>query len=76
MKTDCQTYIKEMLEIGNKLIKESPILGEETGSVNAKGDKTIEMDVKIEQAIIDYVRRNELPFNIFSEEIGFINIHP
>lgn len=45
----------------------------ETGTVNSKGDNTIEMDTKIETIFLDYIRKNELPVQVYSEEIGIVN---
>jgi fructose-1,6-bisphosphatase/inositol monophosphatase family enzyme len=69
-------HVKEMLSLGKKTILENPRLTKETGTVNAKGDRSIEMDVRIEQVFIDYLKKNNLPVNIFSEEIGILNFHP
>ena len=68
-------YIRNMLLLGRKIITTTPLLVKEVGTINAKGDKTIGMDVKMEQALIDYIKQNNLPFNIFSEEIGTIKFH-
>jgi fructose-1,6-bisphosphatase/inositol monophosphatase family enzyme len=66
--------IKEILLIGKKLLIENPNLTKETGNLNSGGDKTIQMDVKIEQAIVHYVKEKNLPFDIYSEEIGYLNL--
>lgn len=68
-------HIYQMLQLGKKIINTSPLLSQETGTVNVKGDKTIEMDVKIENELITYIKENNLPFNIFSEEIGTMQYH-
>jgi len=61
-----------MLALGKNIINSNPLLTEEVGTINVKGDKTIGMDVKIEKALIDYIKKNNIPANIFSEEIGTI----
>lgn len=68
-------HTAEMLRLGKQIIQSSPKLIQETGAVNVKGDRSIEMDVKIEQAFIDYVKEHNLPVNIFSEEIGTVVFH-
>ncbi|MCL5438630.1 MAG: hypothetical protein M1268_01430 [Patescibacteria group bacterium] len=69
-------HISRMLHIGRELVKKEPLLIKETGTVNAKGDRSIQMDLKIEEALINYIKENNLPVNIFSEEIGIIEFHP
>ena len=64
-----------MLKIGKDLVEKEPHLIKETGKTNIKGDKSIQMDVKIEKALIDYIKKNNLPVNIFSEEIGTVKFH-
>lgn len=76
MVDDFSEHIAQMLKLGKKTIKGSPMLTEETGVVNAKGDKSIGMDVEIERVLIEYIKQNNLPVNIFSEEIGTIEFHP
>lgn len=68
-------HVFQMLQLGKKIITTSPLLSEETGKINVKGDKTIGMDIKIEEELINYVKENDLPCNIFSEEIGIIKFH-
>lgn len=69
-------HVIEMLKLGRQYVQDNPILNRETGVVNAKGDHSIEMDLKIEELFIKYLKRNSLPVNIFSEEIGTLNFHP
>jgi len=76
MNSSLTDHIRQMLLLGKKIVKTSPLLADEVGTVNVKGDKTIGMDVKIERGLIDYVKQNKLPFNIFSEEIGTVKFHP
>jgi fructose-1,6-bisphosphatase/inositol monophosphatase family enzyme len=76
MSQDFIKHIEKMLALGQKIIKSSPILGDEVGTINAKGDHTIAMDVKVEKALIDYIKTNNIPANIFSEEIGLVKFHP
>lgn len=68
-------HVRRMMSLAIELIKLNPVLSEEIGTVNVKGDKTIKMDVKIEKTIIDYIKKNDIPANIFSEEIGTIKYH-
>jgi fructose-1,6-bisphosphatase/inositol monophosphatase family enzyme len=42
----------------------------EVGTINAKGDRSLEMDVAIERAVINYIREQGLPVQIYSEEVG------
>lgn len=76
MKDNLTHYVKQMLLLGKQVILTNSLLTEEIGTTNAKGDKTIDMDVKIEKALIDYIKKNNIPANIFSEEIGIIKFHP
>lgn len=68
-------HVKEMLEIGKNLVLKSPLLDNEIGTINVKGDHTIEMDKAVEDALIEYIKSNNIPANIFSEEIGEIKFH-
>lgn len=68
-------HIISMLHLGKDLATQEPHLTEETGEVNVKGDRSIQMDVKVEQILVDYIKENNLPVNIFSEEIGMIEFH-
>lgn len=69
------THIKNMISLAKGIITSNPILSENTGATNAKGDKTIAMDSKIEDALVEYIKKNNIPANIFSEEIGEIKFH-
>jgi fructose-1,6-bisphosphatase/inositol monophosphatase family enzyme len=66
-------HVRQMLELARKTLEENPDLTKKTGSINAKGDETIAMDTKIESLFIDYVRQNNIPANIWSEEIGLVS---
>lgn len=68
-------HVKNMLALGKQTISTSPLLTQEVGTINAKGDKTIGMDTKIEEVLIEYIQKNNIPANIFSEEIGEIKFH-
>ncbi|HBD02005.1 MAG: Inositol monophosphatase [Microgenomates group bacterium GW2011_GWC1_46_16] len=74
MKVQFVPHLKRMFEIAQEAIK-GPALVEETGEVNVKGDRSIGMDVRIEELLIGYIKRNNLPVTIFSEEQGLINFH-
>jgi len=69
-------HVKEMMRLGEKIIKSNPILSEETGKINEGGDRTIKMDQQIEEALINYVKSKKIPANIYSEEIGTVELHP
>ena len=69
------THIKAIFNLAQEAIK-GPALIAETGAVNAKGDHSIGMDVRIEELVINYIKENNLPVNIFSEEQGTITFHP
>lgn len=68
-------HVKKMLEIGKKIVSENPLLDHDLGVINAKGDHTIAMDKAVEDALIEYIKSNNIPANIFSEEIGEIEFH-
>lgn len=69
-------HVKKMLNIGRKIVVDGPLLTNEIGTTNAKGDHTIEMDKAVEDSLISYIKSNDIPANIFSEEIGEVNYHP
>lgn len=56
MNISLKDHVLQMLLLGKKIIRTTPLLISEVGTVNVKGDKTIGMDLKIEQAMIDYIR--------------------
>jgi fructose-1,6-bisphosphatase/inositol monophosphatase family enzyme len=64
-----------MLELGKKTISSHPILDKEIGTTNDKGDKTIAMDIEMENVLVAYIKENNIPADIFSEEIGTIKFH-
>lgn len=70
MNTYLSDHIEAMLSLAKKIISSNPTLSEEVGTVNVKGDKTIKMDAKMEEALIKYIRDKDIPADIFSEEIG------
>lgn len=74
MTDDFVKHVKAMLLSARKIFSSSPLLVKETGITNVKGDHSIEMDVKIEKAFIDYLKEQKLPVEIFSEEIGVVSI--
>lgn len=69
------SHVKSMISLGKEIVSCNPILSENVGTTNAKGDKTIAMDAKIEDALVEYIKKNNIPANIFSEEIGEIKFH-
>lgn len=75
MKEQFILHIKQMFQLAQEAVK-GPALVEETGAVNVKGDRSIGMDVRIEELLIDYIKKNNLPVNIFSEEQGIVTFHP
>ena len=49
----------------------------EVGTTNAKGDRSLGMDIEIEKAVIDYLQAQNIPVQIYSEEAGVIKeSHP
>lgn len=44
----------------------------EVGTTNAKGDRSLGMDVAIEKAVIAYIQEHNLPVQIYSEEVGMV----
>lgn len=73
MKKKLLYHTAEMLRLGKQVVMSQPLRIEETGAVNAKGDRSIAMDVEVEKAFIDYVQKHKLPVAIFSEEAGTIS---
>lgn len=76
MESDFTKHILKMLLIGKEYLLKSPLLTKETGHLDAKGNKTIEMDVVLETALIRYIKEQNLPVQIYSEEIGVVDFHP
>jgi fructose-1,6-bisphosphatase/inositol monophosphatase family enzyme len=68
-------HIHKILLLVQNIIQSNPSLFKPTGKINTKGDRTIEMDEKIESDVINYLKNNDLPVSVYSEEIGFIQIH-
>jgi fructose-1,6-bisphosphatase/inositol monophosphatase family enzyme len=68
--------IKEMLIMGFEVAKSSNNSGKGTGEINTNGEETIELDKILENLYIDYIKKNNLPWNIFSEEVGWVKFHP
>ncbi len=75
MKEDFVSHIKAIFQISQEAIA-GPALFETTGAVNAKGELSIGMDVRIEELIIEYIKKHNLPVNIFSEEQGIVAFRP
>ena len=69
-------HILNMLDLSKDLFASNQHLVHETGSLNTKGAKTIEMDALMEQKLIEYVKQHNLPVKIYSEEIGVVDVHP
>ncbi len=69
-------HISTMLNTGRHIVENNPLLTKEIGTTNTKGDRTIEMDVKLESAFLDYLKVHNLPVWIYSEEIGMVREHP
>jgi len=67
-------HLKQMVALAQEAIKDTT-LTQETGIVNSKGQRSIGMDVHIETLLVNYIKENKLPFNIFSEEVGTIVLH-
>lgn len=75
MKINFAKHTLRMLQLSSEVLKNSPRLVEETGGVSTKGDKSIAMDVKIEEIFLDYLKKHKLPVDVFSEEIGSVKFH-
>lgn len=59
MKENFVQHTEEMLRIAKDAIRANPTLIEETGVVNVKGDRSIEMDVRIEELLIEYIKKTQ-----------------
>ncbi|MFA7300719.1 MAG: hypothetical protein WC069_00185 [Candidatus Shapirobacteria bacterium] len=73
---DISQHIKTMLVLGYEASKHSQNLGKGIGKINTNGEETIELDKILEDLFIGYIKKNNLLWNIFSEEIGWIKFHP
>lgn len=67
-----QDHLKELINIARDELISGERLVEETGYVNVKGDHTIGMDARLEELFIEYIQKNDIPADIFSEEIGTV----
>lgn len=66
MADDAQKRILEVIEkYGER--------ASETVKIGAYGSPSSRVDVEAEKIIVDFVKEKELPLNIFSEEIGYVN---
>lgn len=65
-------HVKSMLQVGKQVMSGTKLLDTEVGTINTKGDHTIAMDKAMEDALVAYVKEQDIPANIFSEEIGEI----
>lgn len=72
--TDWLDVINDLFELAKKELDSIPLTNK-TGKINIKGDESIEMDVRIEELFIDYIKEHDLPADIFSEEIGTVSFH-
>lgn len=66
-------HVAQLLEIAQTELKKGERLTEQTGQVNVKGDQTIAMDARLESLFIEYIQANNIPADIFSEEIGVVS---
>jgi len=66
--------VKNLLQIAKNTLKGKKLI-EKTGKINVKGDVTIGMDVRIEELFLNYIKKQNLPATIFSEEIGAVRFH-
>jgi fructose-1,6-bisphosphatase/inositol monophosphatase family enzyme len=69
-------HLQAMMLIGQRLVLESPDLGDETGEINTNGGMSLKMDVELEKVFLAYIKEHDLPVTIFSEERGFVRFHP
>ncbi len=76
MKVDYSTHIKQILLLGLRTVKNAPLLAKKTKKINTEGEKSLQVDIKLENVFIKYFKENKLPVKIFSEESGEISIHP
>lgn len=65
-------HIIELLNISRNELISGERLVEETGYVNVKGDHTIGMDTRLENLFIEYIQKNKITADVFSEEIGTV----
>lgn len=70
---DFVPHIKKMLEIFKNLVSGEK-LGYDLDKTNEKGEHSIGMDIKAEEVFVDYLKDNNLPVSVFSEENGIIQV--
>ncbi len=68
-------HLKEILNVAEKTFRNKG-LTQGVGIVNVKGDESYAMDKRMESVIIEYLRERNLPVHVFSEEIGYVEVHP
>ncbi len=71
---DKNLHIVQILRLVRKIFKTTPLLTAELNNKNSNGEKSIEMDVKIENQVIEYIKLNKLPYKIFAEENGDVEV--
>ena len=78
MPMDHRKYVFEIINLVRALIADNQSSAERTGKINTNGGESMAIDVKIENEVIEYIRSKKLPYRIFAEEGGDVEItdHP
>lgn len=70
---DFVPHIKKMFDIFKDLVSGEK-LGRDLDKINEKGEHSIGMDIMAEETFVKYLKDNNLPVSVFSEENGIIQV--
>lgn len=78
IKVDYTQCVCEIMLVAYEVfLRGSSSFKNEVGTTNSKGDRSLGMDVAIEQAVVAHIQKNGWPVQIYSEEAGVIEgSHP
>lgn len=71
---DHKFHIIQIIHLVKDLLDQTPHANQKIESINSNGEHSIAMDLKIENAVVEYIKTNELPYKIFAEEGGDIEV--
>lgn len=67
-------YISEILNLVQNILTVSPVKNTVIDKLNSNNEKSIEMDIYIENLVIDYIKSKHLPYQVFAEEGGHTRV--
>jgi len=72
---DNEHHIIEIMRLVQKFLHETPFSNQKINSINSNGEQSMAMDIKIENHVIEYIKSNKLPYKVFAEEKGDIELN-